>query len=536
MLKKLRMAAGIAISLAAAISSPASAKWLRGESENFVFYGDMSRDDMRDFAVRLERYNAALNQIVKSKEVSKVTIFVVSDVGEVQQLVGNGGGNVLAFYIPSAQLPLIITPESGGFVTNQFRLTVENILLHEYAHHMLLSNVDQIYPGWASEGMAEFFSTVNFNRDGSLTFGAPNTIRSFSVNSPHRMMLKELLLSDSTKLSPEEFEQKYSRGWLLIHYLLLSGNRPGQLSAYFEAINQGMPPLEAGQKAFGDLDKLNKEFDRYRNNSRFNSFTLTAEQLGKENVKFDMEELSEGQAAIMRFRIRSARGVDKEMAAELAKEARPVAALYPDDVYVQRTMAEIEFDANDLDAAELAADRVIAADSKNVMGQLYKARILGRRAVDSQGGAAAWEQVRDHILNANEVDPNYALPLVLYYDSYVAQGVEVPPIAMTGLARAAYLVPQDPEVRVRLGYALLQKGESDAARKVIAPMAYYSHGSEDNPALKIIEKIDEGAEVEALLEIATEAKWNKVNSFYNPFAEDEEGDGEDGEDGDGGEA
>src|SRR3546814_17793869 len=57
------------------------------------------------------------------------------------------------------------------------------------------------------------------------------------------------------------------------------------------------------------------------------------------------------------LRIRSARGVDKKMAAELVGEARPVAARYAGDAFVQRAMAEIEYDAENDAEAEAAADR-----------------------------------------------------------------------------------------------------------------------------------------------------------------------------------
>src|SRR3546814_8430847 len=80
------------------------------------------------------------------------------------------------------------------------------------------------------------------------------------------------------------------------------------------------------------------------------------------------------------LRIRSARGVDKKMAAELVGEARPVAARYAGDAFVQRAMAEIEYDAENDAEAEAAADRALALDPGLVPAMLYKGRVLARRA------------------------------------------------------------------------------------------------------------------------------------------------------------
>src|SRR3546814_6345289 len=77
----------------------------------------------------------------------------------------------------------------------------------------------------------------------------------------------------------------------------------------------------------------------------------------------------------MPYRIRSARGVDKKMAAELVGEARPVAARYAGDAFVQRAMAEIEYDAENDAEAEAAADRALALDPGLVPAMLYKGQI-----------------------------------------------------------------------------------------------------------------------------------------------------------------
>ena len=47
----------IAVTLAAMVS-PAHAKWLRADSNNFIIYGESSERELRDFAEKLERFDA----------------------------------------------------------------------------------------------------------------------------------------------------------------------------------------------------------------------------------------------------------------------------------------------------------------------------------------------------------------------------------------------------------------------------------------------------------------------------------------------
>lgn len=496
-------------------AAPARADWIEGRTTHFTFYGDMAPDAMRRIAERLERYDAALRRITSARATAPVTIYLVPTMADVQDLYGAGGGSVGGFYTASSQGALAFVPLSDSSHGSQYAVRPIQILYHEYAHHMLLGNVDQYLPGWASEGMAELFMTVDFAGDGSLTFGAPSMNRGFGVMANDRFTLEQLLLSDSRRLSPQETEQKYSRGWLLVHYLLLSGNRPGQFAKFIELINQAVPVLDAARQAFGDLGRLNQEFDRYRRTPRFRGFRLTSDQLGG-NPQVAIRTLRPGEAAMMPLRMRSARGVNAQTAPRLVGPARRVAAQYPSDPFVQRALTEIEFDANNLAEAEAAADRTLAIEPNNLMAMAYKARVLGRRTAANRGDAAAWRTVRSWIVRANRIDSDHALPLVLYYDSFTSAGQAVPEAAMTGLLRSVVLVPQDDSLRLRIAYDRLKAGDLPAARRVLAPLAFSAHGGGDNIALQIVNKIDAREPAEAILKVATDAHFDSVNEFTPP--------------------
>jgi tetratricopeptide (TPR) repeat protein len=485
--------------------------WREATTKHFIVYGDLSDKEIRNFAERMERFDAAMRQLVKAKETTPVTVYAVKNLTEVQKLAGDR--QVGGFYSPSAQGSHMVVPLS---VTgnNVVRDIAKTITFHEYAHHMMLSSLDEYYPGWVVEGMAEFFSTADINDDGSVTLGAPNTMRMYSINNTHRWTMEQLITSDTRKVSKDERIERYTRGWALYHYLTLGKKRSNQFARYIVEINKGVPPLEAGQKIFGDLKKLNSEVESYIRQAKVPGATFVPDAI-KNGVDVQVRMLPEGEAKIMPSRLRSAIGVTKETAPRVAAEGRKVAAQFPNDPKVQRALAEMEYDANNLKEAEAAADRALAVEPDNLMAMVYKGRVFAKRA-KKEGRPELWKEARKWFLKANAQNPDSALPFVLYYDTYVASGVAVPEAATTGLMRAIVIVPQDPSINMRLGYALLQKGDLKTARTVLAPVGFNPERGEENPAKKIIAAIDEGKSQDAVLELAKAEKVDKINDFTDP--------------------
>ncbi len=482
--------------------------WREAKTEHFTVYGEMSDKEIREFAERMERFDAAMRQIVNATKTAPVTVYAVRDIGAVQKLAGRK--DVGGFYSPSAQGSHMVVPLSVAG-NNVVREVGKTITFHEYAHHMTLSTSGEYYPGWITEGLAEFFSTADINDDGSVTMGAPNTMRIYSIGNMNRWSVEQLLTSDSRKIPKNELIERYTRGWLMCHYLLLSGKRNGQFAAYVKAINDGVAPLDAGKNVFGDLKKLNSELESYVRQSKLKGLTFTPNAV-KSGVDVEIRMMAEGEAKIMPSRLRSAIGVTKETAPKVAADGRKIGALFPNDPKVQRAIAEMEYDAENFTEAEAAADRALAVQPDNIMAMVYKGRVYAKRA-KKESKPELWKEARRWFVKANKQDPNYALPFVLYYDSFVAAGLPAPESATTGLRRAIILVPQDGSINIRLGYALLQQGDLVEARKVLAPVGFNAELGEENPAKKLILAIDDKQSQAALIELAKKEKIDKVNDF-----------------------
>jgi tetratricopeptide (TPR) repeat protein len=494
--------------LALFCAAPARAEWREASSAHFLVYGDVSAAKIREYSERLEHYDSALRLITGQAETdgssrNRVSVYLMPSLSDLRRLYtgGSGSSTVGGFYIPSFEGSRAFMPAEMA----SFGVSAQAVMFHEYAHHILLSSATEYYPRWLSEGMAEFFMVSRINRDGSITIGLPNEKRAYALTAFSRMRASELLASDSQKLSVFDEDQLYATGWLMTHYLLLSGERDGQLIDYVARLNKGESWADAAKAAFGNLGKLDQNLERYRRTRTLKVFTIPADKLS--TGKIEVRELAPGASMIMPYRIRSARGVDEKMATALVAEARPVAASYPNDAFVQRTMAEIEYDAKNNAEAEAAADRALALDPDMVEAMIYKGRVLARRA-DASKQAKDWADARSWFLKANRTDPDSALPLVLYYDSFQRAGETPSKSAVTAIMRAIQLVPQASDVRFRVGRQLVVEKDLDLAQKVLAPVLFSAHGTRNEALSKVAELFGAKASSQEILEAIDAAARN----------------------------
>ena len=491
--------------LALLLCAPAAARaeWHEASSRHFLVYSEGSAQSVREFATKLEKFDKAMRLRLGFQDEdlgpgNRVTVFVVDNMAAVQRLARARGSGIAGFYSGRAGTSVAVVPRTSGSgrVTD---LDPATILLHEYSHHLMLQNVAAAYPVWFREGFAEFYSTARFEKDGTIGFGAAANHRAWGLVGMSPLPIELLFDPTRRKLSQAEWESTiYGRGWLLTHYLTFDRTRKGQLSAYLNAIQSGKKSLEAAQSAFGDLKVLDRELKTYLNRRTIPYLPMKAELLTIQPVT--LRTLRPGEAAIMDLRMRSRVGVTKEDAARVARDMRKAAAAWPDDPTVQAALAEAEFDAGDLSAAEAAAARAIAADPKNVDALTYRAMVAFERAKASTAdGEAVWKAVRGLIGKANRADANDPRPLILYYRSFGEQGVAPTRLAVDGLLQAFALAPQDGGLRMNSARQLLVDGKAAEARLALTPIAYDPHGGALGQAIAaVIAKLDSGGAKAAL--------------------------------------
>lgn len=459
----------------------AHAAWLEASSEHFVIYAQDSERDITRFAQQLERYHAGMALVLSRKSAApspsnRVTVYVVRNDQEVRKLYGEGSQYVNGFYVPRAggSLAIVPTVQTGGDAISMSMI----VLLHEYAHHFLISSSASAMPRWFGEGAAEFFASSRFEADGGLWLGRPASHRAGELLYARDVKVADLLdPTEYDKRKHSSYDAFYGKSWLLYHYLTFEESRKGQFPRYLELLRAGKGLRAAASEAFGEFDVLEKELDKYLTRRRMTALTIPPERLAIGAVT--VRALPAGEAEMMPVRIRSRRGIStKEEAAALLAQARAVAARYPQDAAVLSALAECEHDAGNDKEAIAAADAALAIDRTQVNAYVQKGLSLFRIAAeaDAEHAEAAYKTARAPFVALNHIENDHPLPLVYFYRSFVEQGQAPSPLALSGLIRAVEVAPFDLGLRMTLGHALVRLGRGEEARVVLGPVASNPHG------------------------------------------------------------
>ncbi|WP_435418241.1 DUF1570 domain-containing protein [Parerythrobacter aurantius] len=501
------------------IASPASAKWRVAESDHFVIYAEDSEKDLQRFALALERYHAAMSYVVGRKvsppsPSNRVTIFVVGDQGDIRRLKGDNDRFVGAFYSPRAGGSVAFVQDiqfTSGEPTWSMIL-----LLHEYAHHFIMTSSRFALPRWMNEGAAEFFASAKFGSDGTVQIGRPANHRAGELAYADDVTVQELLDPDLYEAKRGRgYDAFYGKSWLLYHYLRFNEERRGQIGTYMQKLATGSPSAEAAQEAFGDIDQLNREVKAYLKSRKMSAYNVTPDLLTVGAVT--ISELSTGAEAMMPVVVRSRRGVDAEGAAEVVVEARRIAAAYPEDAFVLTALAEAEYDAGNDEAAIAAADAAITRDRGAKNAYVQKGYALFRLAADAEDKDAAYKAAMAPFTTLNSLENDHPLPLIYYYRSYAERGQTPPEQAKLALEQAAMMAPFDKGLWINAGMMQAQEGQIALAISSLTSVANDPHGGKASAAAKSLI---------AQLEKATEGqpfRFGNARGVANAL-EDEEGD------------
>jgi tetratricopeptide (TPR) repeat protein len=497
-----------AVSLVA--SEPAAATWYRASSEHFLIYSEQKPQALLEFAQDLEKFDGAVRvlrgmQDLPPSEGNRITIFTLPTAAEVQRLYGDKSGFIDGFYKGSAAGSVAYVARgdrapgsrrkigSMTFESLTAGMDGETILLHEYSHHLMMQDLAVPYPEWLVEGFAEFMATAQFEKDGTVGIGLPDAQRYYGLLNGKQLPLETLLSGKYDKITEEEHESIYGRGWLLTHYLTFEPSRKGQLRTYLLALAKGADPLQAARDNFGDLKQLERDLERYMRRSKMQYLKVSGTALNFAPIQ--MSEVSAGGAAVMPLLAEIKNGVSGSAAEPMAQKVRAVERLYPGDELVETTLAQAELDARHFDAAEAAADRAIRVNARNTEAMVLKGQSIMERAEALTGNARhdLFEQARNTFIAANKIDAEDPEPLADYYEAYAREGRRPTDNAIAALHYASDLAPQDLGLRMNSALAYLQENKPRDARQALIPIAYDPHGGDfAKIARAMMERIDAG--------------------------------------------
>lgn len=462
-----------AVLLAWASLGTAQADWFEASTPRVRVVAEGSERNARALAEKLEKFDAAL-RVLRSipaadfGKAGRLNVYVVRNATAVAKLAN--ARNVAGFYVPRAGGSVAFVPQAP-VSDGELGFGPQAVLLHEYTHHFMFRNFPGAYPAWFTEGFAEFHATASFDRDGGVMFGKPPLYRAYGLIVGAQLPIERLLEPDR-KMSMEQIDNLYGRGWMLTHMLTFSQTRKGQLSTYMRALRSGNGSVDAATKGFGELRLLDRELDKYTR-QRLMSATITADKL--DTAPVEIRRLSDAEAAMMPIHIESTSGVTPQEAAKLLPRARRAAAPFPGDAFVQGALAEAEYDAGNFAEARAAALRALAADPKSRQGLVYHGMAMAAIA-DAAGdrAPATHKAIIAPWIQANRLDRDDPLPMALIHGSARSFGIDNKSI-VAGVKYAQQMAPEDRGLRLTAAAEYLREGDLKTARPLIASLAYDPH-------------------------------------------------------------
>ncbi len=469
----------------------AQANWYEASTPRVRVLAEGNQKRAHDLAEKLEKFDAALRLIrglqpVDHGPASRLTVYVVDSAAQVSRL--SGMQNAAGVYMARAGGSIALVPQrSGG--GGETALGAEAVLFHEYAHHFMYRNFPGAYPAWLSEGFAEFHATARFDRDGSIMLGYAPMYRAHGLILGHQLPIERLLEPGDRRMSDQQIDNLYGRGWLLTHYLTFSKDREGQISRYINALRAGTDSVAAAKAIFGDLNALDRELDRYTR-QKLTGLRISADRLIIAPI--EVRRLSDAESAMMGVHLESTSGVTREEALRLLPKARRAAAPYPTDPFVQGALAEAEYDAGNYAAARDAALRALSTDPKSRQGLIYHGMALAAIAREAKDRSQpTYRAILAPWMAANRLDPDDPRPMILIYGAAREFG-NFNASVVEGIKYAQKIAPEDRGLRMTAASEYLREGKLAEARPLIASLAYDRHAGNREQMAALLALIDAG--------------------------------------------
>jgi hypothetical protein len=161
------------------IATPAQAEWRRAESPNFVLYGNLSEEALRQRIRLLEDFDALLRTITSVREApspNRLHVYIVTGPRQLRAI-RNLPPTTAGFYSATTEGVAAFVDGSASEMGNE-------ILFHEYAHHFMLQHRPNAYPSWYIEGFAEYYMTARFGAQGAEIGNASRGRAEWLINAP----------------------------------------------------------------------------------------------------------------------------------------------------------------------------------------------------------------------------------------------------------------------------------------------------------------------------------------------------------------
>lgn len=456
-----RTVAGCCLLCATLLPRAAAAEWRRIDTPNFIVVGDASAKDLGRIAAQFESFRETLGRVLGER----ITASAVPTVVFVFP-------NARAFQPYQRTFQGRAVEVAGAFhgdrdfnyitVLNDGRPGGMRVIFHEYAH-LVIANISMNLPAWLNEGLAEYYSTFEIERDGrEASIGRPVESHLRVLARFPALPIQQLIRVDRGSALYNEGNRRsvfYAQSWALAHMLLLGEpSRTSELADYLRHVNAGVPELDAWQRAFGGLP-IERDLQAYLRRERFRT---TKYKFAEKLTALDATSTSIAEpyvhALLASLYLRQRRYEDAERLAETVLKAHPGHRL------ADAVAARAEVERGDLVAA---VARLADFDAGGDWFVAYSAAValadvVGRSAGPATERVDAARRQFAAVLRHRDFANVHAHLALLELSSPFGEAA----LARASITRARELAPGRDDYALIDARSLAETGEFDAARRI----------------------------------------------------------------------
>lgn len=451
-------------------TAQAGTAWLKAETPRFTVYSMGSEKTLKTYAERIELMDAAIWEVYGLQRPPppprKLPIYLVDKPPSLRQVAPFLSDGVVGFYATGEDAVFAMALADDG---NDY------ILLHEYAHHLMLQNFPYGYPAWLVEGYAEYFMGTTVE-DSSIKVGFAPMGRSYELNSQLWFPWETILTKRVSDIPPGRASLFYAQSWLLTHYMISDAERAKQLQAYLTAISQGQPSVAAMEAATGMKAEAWDRRLRTYGGGQMPYVQFKKSQF--EKVMPQITQLSAGESDLLLDDLHVRSEVAEAKKAPLLASIREKAARHPDDAFAQLAVARAEIRIGDAEVGGARLKTYLAAHPRDVEALALEADRLMNLGDKIPGRQAElYTQAGNILVTAFKLNPSRYQTLAAFARSRRGEPNYPSDNTLTALLTALKLAPQVGENRLAAAEGLIRRSRQREATLILTPLANSPHDS-----------------------------------------------------------
>lgn len=394
-------------------------KWTSLRSRNYALIGNASEEDIRTMAVQLERFRDVFIKQFKAAALNSpvpTTVIVFkndSSFGPYKPVFRGKRSEVAGYFHSSFDMNYITLSAERRPQYNPYEM-----IFHESVH-LLVDNRVRASPAWFNEGLAEYFSALDFlpakNGGGKVVVLGKPILRHILLLRRNKLLpLATLFGVDRSSPYYNEREKSgmfYAESWALIHYLThgQAGRRQPQLARFLELLASGNPLAQSFQQAFeSDFATLEKELNEYVRQDKYRATLISYIEPADSDRELKSVPLTEAQA----FAHLGDLLLHYDRADEAEKHLRQALAITPELSTANASLGMLRVHQRDFAAAKEHLQRAMKSDPQSYLAHYYYAYALSSEPMDQQQTVTSYApeaaaQMRLALTKAMEIAPDF---------------------------------------------------------------------------------------------------------------------------------